>query len=84
MYCGTLAGVVFSSFVNGFEPGKEMAFQVSFETVLISAVVALALMPYVFKKLVIMPNSPLIVRLGFFVQNGIFWQVIMESIRKLP
>jgi len=40
------------------------------------------IIPVVFEKLSVRPDAPFIVRFGLFVQNGVFWQVIIGSIGK--
>lgn len=35
-----------------------------------------------FEKLSVRPDAPFVVRLGLFVQTGVFWQVIIVSIGK--
>jgi hypothetical protein len=71
MYCGVLMGVYFSGVIRGqdFRP-----------TLLLAAVVSLIIIPIVFEKLNINPNAPLIVRFGLFVQNGVFWDVLLQAL----
>ncbi len=71
MYFGVLMGVYFSGVIRGqdFRP-----------TLLLAAVVSLIIIPIVFEKLNINPNAPLIVRFGLFVQNGVFWDVLLQAI----
>ncbi len=71
MYCGVLMGVYFSGVIRGqdFRP-----------TLLLAALVSLIIIPIVFEKLNINPNAPLIVRFGLFVQNGVFWDVLLQAI----
>ncbi len=71
MYCGVLGGVYFSGVIRGqdFRP-----------TLLLAAVVALMIIPIAFEKLSINPRAPLIVRFGLFVQNGVFWDVLLQAI----
>jgi ABC-type sugar transport system permease subunit len=74
MYLGILIGVIFSSVVQQAQKGKTFHLNVTTSMVLTSAVIALLVMPYVFKQS-IDPASPFLVRFGLFVQNGVFWQV---------
>jgi hypothetical protein len=71
MYCGVLGGVYFSGMIRGqdFRP-----------TLLLAAVMALMIIPIAFEKLSINPRAPLIVRFGLFVQNGVFWDVLLQAI----
>ncbi len=71
MYCGVLLGVYFSGLIRGqdFRP-----------TLLLAAILALLIVPFTFEKLSVNPNAPLLVRFGLFVQNGVFWDVILQGI----
>jgi hypothetical protein len=80
MYFGIFIGIFFSTAVNQFK--KEGAFNlaISVPTILISAVIALVLIPIVYEKLNLNPGSPFIVQFGLFVQHGVFWHVIFGAI----
>ena len=82
LYIGVLIGVVFSNAVTQFSGGTEPKIAINVVTVVISAIVALVIVPYVYQKLTLDPKSPFLVQFGFFVQHGIFWQVIMGAIGK--
>jgi hypothetical protein len=82
LYVGILIGVVFSNAVTQFSGGTEPKITINVVTAVISAIVALVVVPYVYQKLTLDPKSPFIVQFGFFVQHGIFWQVIMGAIGK--
>ncbi|MGI0493081.1 hypothetical protein ACN4EG_14960 [Alkalinema pantanalense CENA528] len=71
MYCGVLLGVYFSGVIRGqdFRP-----------TFLLAAMLALLIVPFAFEKLRIDPDIPLVVRFGLFVQNGVFWDVMLQAI----
>ncbi|MBD2330090.1 hypothetical protein [Alkalinema sp. FACHB-956] len=71
MYCGVLLGVYFSGVIRGhdFRP-----------TFLLAAMLALLIVPFAFEKLRIDPGIPLVVRFGLFVQNGVFWDVMLQAI----
>jgi hypothetical protein len=79
MYAGLVLGVVASSAVLN---GGTSKFAVNWHQVLWACLIGLILMPTVFRKLTVTPDSPFIVRLGFFVQNGVFWQTVLEGVRK--
>lgn len=83
MYVGILIGVLFSTAVSQFERGGDFSIIINGGTVLISAIIALILTPIVYEKLSLVPASPFIVRFGLFVQNGVFWHVIINSIGKV-
>jgi hypothetical protein len=81
MYGGTVIGVIFSSYVLQFVPNSEGVIQFSLTTLLISAVIALAIMPIIYEKAV-KRNAPFLAQLGFFVQHGVFWSLLLEAISK--
>ena len=82
MYLGVLVGVLGSTAVQQFKAGGEVAFRVSWGMLAVAALVALVLIPLVFEKLKVDPHAPFLVRLGLFVQNGVFWQVVMAGVAK--
>ena len=82
MYLGVVVGVLGSTAVQQFKAGGEVAFKVSWGMLVVAALVGLVVIPLVFEKLKVDPRAPFIVRLGLFVQNGVFWQVVMAGIAK--
>jgi hypothetical protein len=48
--------------------------------IILSAVIALVIIPLVYEKLNLNPGAPFIVQFGLFVQNGVFWHVLIDSI----
>jgi hypothetical protein len=82
MYFGTVVGVLFSSAVMEFKSGEFETFSVTITSIILSAVIALVIIPVVFEKLNVKPDAPLVVRLGLFVQHGVFWQVLFGAMGK--
>ena len=81
MYVGTFIGVFFSSMVMQFNSNKiEILDHYNLTSLIISAIVALIIIPNVFEKLKVEANTPLLVRFGLFVQNGVFWPVALNII----
>ena len=80
MYLGTFIGVLLSTAVNHFTAGENFELTVTLGEVVVSAVVALIIIPLVYEKLMLNPKAPLIVQFGLFVQNGVFWHVLIDSI----
>ena len=80
MYLGTFIGVLLSTAVNHFVNAENFELTVTLGEVVLSAVVALIIIPLVYEKLMLNPKAPLIVQFGIFVQNGVFWHVLIESI----
>lgn len=82
MYLGILVGVVFSSAIQQYMADRPFDFSLPLFRLILSAVVAWLLMPYVYKNMDVAPDTPLLIRCGLFVQNGVFCQVIFGAIGK--
>ena len=80
MYLGTFIGVLLSTAVTHFVSTKGFELTVTFGEVVLSAAIALVIIPLVYEKLMLNPRAPLIVQFGLFVQNGVFWHVLIDSI----
>jgi hypothetical protein len=79
MYVGTFIGVLLSTAVTQFQAGNtDLTFTV-YEVVL-SAVVAFVIIPVVYEKLQLNPGIPFVVQFGLFVQNGVFWHIVIGTI----
>lgn len=83
MYLGLLVGVLFSTAVNQFKNGQAADLNMDPATIIVSAIIALILVPFVYKNLRIDSKAPFIVQFGLFVQNGVFWNVIVDSLGKV-
>ena len=79
MYIGTFIGVLLSTAVTHFRSGT-LELTITVGEVALSAVIALVIIPLVYEKLMLNPRAPLIVQFGVFVQNGVFWHVLIDSI----
>lgn len=82
MYLGTVIGVLFSSAVSQWNNGSVPTIHFSVTTLIVSAVAALFIFPYIFKKLDIDPHASLFFRFALFVQNGISWHIIFGAVSK--
>ena len=80
MYLGTFLGVLLSTAVNHFINVESFELTVTFGEVVVSAAIAFVIIPLVYEKLMLNPKAPLIVQFGIFVQNGVFWHVLIDSI----
>ena len=80
MYIGVIIGILFSTAVGQFQSGEEITLAVNTSKIIVSAVIGLMVVPQVYGKL--KPDSPFIVQFGLFVQNGVFWSVAVDLIRK--
>jgi len=82
MYLGTFLGIVFSTAICQFRSGSvHLEFPVG--EIILSAVIAVVIIPLVYEKLMLNPRAPLIVQFGIFVQNGVFWHVLIDSVGSL-
>lgn len=80
-YLGTCAGVLLSSSIMQLQTGKIASTNLTVWAAILSAIIALVIMPHVYEKAV-KPDAPFIVQLGLFVQEGVFWSVLLTSIGK--
>ena len=83
MYLGIFIGVLFSSAVSQFQSGEEINLTFTASTVVISAIISLILVPLVYEKLRLKPDYPLLIQFGLFVQQGVFWHVLFNSLGKV-
>ncbi|MBU7017163.1 MAG: hypothetical protein HXS44_06605 [Theionarchaea archaeon] len=79
MYVGTFMGVLLSTAVTHFKMGNP-DLTITVGEVVLSAVVAFIIIPLVYEKLMLNPKAPFIVQFGLFVQNGVFWHILIDSI----
>lgn len=82
LYLGTVIGVLFSAALTQFRAGRIDNLNISVTTIAVSCVVTLFIIPPTFEKLNVNPDAPFLVRFGLFVQNGVFWEVIFDSVGK--
>lgn len=86
LYLGLVIGIFFSDVVLKFSAvdGNTFELETLFSTaslgkMTISFVLALIIMPQVYEKLTVNPNSPFFCQFGLFVQNGVFWSVTINA-----
>jgi hypothetical protein len=79
MYLGAFVGVLLSSAIMQFRSGAADP-AISIPEVILSAVVAFVIIPVVYEKLNLNPDAPFIVQFAIFVQNGVFWHMLIDSI----
>jgi hypothetical protein len=79
MYLGAFVGVLLSSAIMQFRSGV-LNPAISIPEVILSAVVAFVIIPVVYEKLNLNPDAPFIVQFAIFVQNGVFWHMLIDSI----
>jgi hypothetical protein len=81
LYTGAFIGVLLSSALNQFVSGSPVQIKITVITFVFSAFIALVIIPNVYEKL--NPESPFIVQFGLFVQNGVFWNLILNTVAKV-
>jgi hypothetical protein len=79
MYLGAFVGVLLSSAIMQFRSGSTGP-AISIPEVILSAAVAFIIIPVVYEKLNLNPDAPFIVQFAIFVQNGVFWHMLIDSI----
>ncbi len=83
MWLGLVIGVVFQPVVDQLRAGRVELTGPTVVTVAVAGVIALAIAPLVYRKSGVDSDSPFIVRFGLFIQNGLFWQVLVGAAGKL-
>jgi hypothetical protein len=79
MYLGTFMGVLLSTAVTHFRFGNA-DLTITLGEVIVSAVIAFIIVPLVYEKLIVNPKAPFVVQFGLFVQHGVFWHILIDSI----
>lgn len=80
IYLGLALGVLLSTAIEQYKAGTLDKLNISLSTVIVSLAISLIILPYVYGKLNIDPQSPVIMRLSVAVQQGVFWQVLFGAI----
>lgn len=83
MYVGIFVGVILSNVVSQLQSGGVALTLPNSGKIFASAVIALIITPIAYGKLSLDPSSPYIVKFGLFVQSGVFWHLVIDSIAKL-
>jgi hypothetical protein len=83
MYFGIFLGVIFSFTVSQFREGMDFELSITAGKLLVSAIIAILIIPTVYEKLNLNPKAPFIVQFGLFVQTGVFWNVTLDLISKI-
>ncbi|KYK34198.1 MAG: hypothetical protein AYK19_02850 [Theionarchaea archaeon DG-70-1] len=80
MYLGIFIGILLSTTLSEFKSEEIINISLTIGKVAISAIIAFMIVPQVYEKVNANPDSPFIVQLGLFVQNGVFWSVAVDLI----
>lgn len=81
MYLGVFIGVLFSAGVNQFRSGESITFGLTVGKFMMSAIIALITIPIVYEKLSLNPGKPFLYQFALFVQNGVFWNVLLNTVK---
>lgn len=82
MYGSTAVGVFASSAIGNALRGETPQWDFSWGWVVVALVISLVLMPGMAGALKLPKTSPMIFRIGFFVQQGVFWQTLVQAVEK--
>ena len=82
LFVGVLLGVLIGQVIDVKFTTLDLTKLLDWKTFLVSLVIAIVIIPQIYKQLQVDPTSPWIVRFFIFVQNGIFWRSIVGGISK--
>lgn len=83
MYLCLFAGVLLSKAINQFQKGESVDLSLNTGVLIISAAIALVLVPKVYELLRVYPKASLLLQISLFFQTGVFWNVIIDAAAKL-
>ena len=83
MYIFLFAGVVLSKAINQFQKGESVDLGLNMGALVVSAAIALILIPKVYEILRVYPKAPLLLQLSLFFQTGVFWNVVIDALAKI-
>lgn len=82
MYVSTALGVFASAAIGNALKGEPPQWDFSPGWIAVALFISLMLMPGMAGSLKLPRSSPLIFRIGFFVQQGVFWQTLVQAVEK--
>lgn len=77
LYLMVALGVFASPFLTSFKAGKLQNFTFDPWQIALCLIIALVVAPYAFEKLKVHPDASLIMQMGLFTQQGIFWAILI-------
>lgn len=83
MYLCLFAGVLLSKAINQFQKGESVDLSLNMGALILSAAIALVLVPKVYELLRVYPKASLLLQISLFFQTGVFWNVIIDAAAKL-
>jgi hypothetical protein len=82
LYAVVVLGVLFSEAVAMARAGGSVRVELSRSWLVVACVIALVVFPGVWRSIGTMPDTPLLVQLGFAAQGGVFWGVLLAGAEK--
>lgn len=79
LYSGIILGALISSTVVEHQAGTDYIFKISAPTVFLASVLAIIISPVAFEKLCMSIAGSFFTRLFLFIQNGVFWYVMLSA-----
>jgi len=83
MYFCLFAGVLMSKAIDQFQRGQSVNLALDKTALVVSAAIALVLVPKVYELLRVYPKASLLLQVSLFFQTGVFWNVIIDAAAKL-
>ncbi|HOO55138.1 MAG TPA: hypothetical protein PLM24_03485 [Methanothrix sp.] len=80
LYFGVFFGVILGQCLPNLACPEDILSAISIVQIVLYASIAILIVPNVYQELKIDPASPFLIQFGLFVQNGVFWDVIFNSI----
>lgn len=82
MYLGIVLGTIASAFLRGTITVGNTNNRLVI-TIVLSFLIGLIIMPIIYERIKPDPNAPGIVRFALFVQNGFFWENLIEGFGRI-
>ena len=79
LYSGIVLGAVLSSTVIEHQLGTQYTFNISLLTVFLASTMAIIISPVAFEMLHMNKSGSFFIRLFLFIQNGVFWCVLLSA-----
>lgn len=78
IFVGTLIGVILKPAVETLKAGNIPDLKVAIPTIIVSVAISLIVIALTYRKEGLHTNAPLIVQIGYALQNGLLWQTLIS------
>lgn len=78
VFGGILVGVILKPAIDTFKTGDSPDLKVTLPMVIVSIVISLVVLAQTYRKEGLHTDAPLIVQIGYAVQNGLFWHTLVS------